>query len=41
MVIAIERGEDYMLNPIADTVFQPGDVVWMVSPENLNLQDFR
>ncbi|MBP5644436.1 MAG: cation:proton antiporter, partial [Bacteroidales bacterium] len=41
MVIAIERGKDYMLNPVADTVFQPGDVVWMVSPEDLNVADFN
>ena len=41
MVIAIERGEEYMLNPKADTSFEPGDVVWMVSPDDLNVKDFN
>ena len=41
MVIAIERGEEYMLNPVASTIFQSGDTVWMVSPEELNVQDFN
>ena len=41
MVIAIERGTEYMLNPVANTIFQPNDVVWMVSPEELNVADFN
>ncbi len=41
MVIAIERGTEYMLNPVADTIFQANDVVWMVSPDELNVQDFN
>jgi len=41
MVIAIERGKDYMINPSADTVFQHGDVVWMVSPLDLKINDLR
>ena len=41
MVIAIERGTEYMLNPVANTIFQPGDIVWMVSPEDLNVADFN
>ena len=39
MVIAIERGKDYMINPPADTVFQHGDVVWFVSPLDLKIKD--
>ena len=41
MVIAIERGKDYMINPPADTVFHLGDVVWMVSPLELKINDLR
>ena len=39
MVIAIERGADYMINPPADTVFHHGDIVWMVSPLELKVND--
>lgn len=41
MVIAIERGNDYMLNPKPDTVFTQGDVVWFVSPQDISLDDFE
>ena len=41
MVIAIERGKDYMLNPSADTLFQHGDVVWFVSPLDLKIKEMR
>ncbi|MCR4659392.1 MAG: cation:proton antiporter [Bacteroidales bacterium] len=40
MVIAIERGDDYMLNPNADTIFAEGDVVWFVSPDKITLRRF-
>ncbi|MBR3725454.1 MAG: cation:proton antiporter [Bacteroidales bacterium] len=39
MVIAIERGKDYMVNPPADTVFHHGDIVWLVSPLDLKIND--
>jgi CPA2 family monovalent cation:H+ antiporter-2 len=41
MVIAIERGKDYMLNPPANAVFTVGDVVWLVSPDELSLSAFE
>ncbi|KWW32137.1 MAG: transporter, CPA2 family (2.A.37) [bacterium P3] len=41
MIIAIERGLDYMLNPPADTLFCVGDVVWFVSPQDVQLQDLN
>lgn len=41
MIIAIERGRDYMLNPSADTCFQVGDVVWFVSPQDVKLSDLN
>ncbi len=41
MVIAIERGKEYMLNPSADTLFQHGDVVWFVSPLDLKIKEMR
>src|SRR5574344_691221 len=37
MIIAIERQQDYMLNPPAHTFFEEGDVVWFVSPEELSV----
>ena len=39
MVIAIERGKDYMVNPPANTVFNLGDFVWIVSPLELKVND--
>lgn len=41
MVIGIERGHDYMVNPMADTRFQVGDVVWFVSPKELRVKEFQ
>lgn len=41
MVIGIERGRDYMVNPMADTRFQAGDVVWFVSPKELKIKEFQ
>lgn len=40
LIIAIERGEDYMLNPKPDTSFLVGDVVWFVSPQEITLDNF-
>jgi K+/H+ antiporter YhaU regulatory subunit KhtT len=33
MVIAIQREDDYILSPAADTIFREHDVVWFVSDE--------
>jgi CPA2 family monovalent cation:H+ antiporter-2 len=33
MVIAIERDNDFILNPLSSFVFQQGDTVWFVSTE--------
>ena len=41
MVIGIERGRDYMVNPMADTRFQMGDIVWFVSPKELKIKEFQ
>ncbi len=41
MVIAIERGNQYMLNPTASTVFYAGDIVWFVSPNDFKIQEFQ
>ena len=41
MIIAIERGTEYMLNPVASTVFQAGDIVWFVSPLDLQINEFQ
>lgn len=41
MIIAIERGTNYMLNPSADTAFCVGDVVWFVSPQDVQLNDLN
>lgn len=40
MIIAIQRKDDYMLNPSATTVFEQGDIVWFVSPEEITLNRF-
>ena len=40
MVIGIERGKDYMVNPTATTTFALGDVVWLVSPKELSINEF-
>ena len=41
MIIAIERGERYLLNPERGVVFEMGDVVWFVSPEDIALHDIE
>lgn len=41
MVIAIERDNEYKLNPTASTKFEAGDVVWFVSPEELEFGKFK
>ena len=41
LIIAIERGTDYMLNPGPDTTFEVDDVVWLVSPNELNVTEFH
>lgn len=40
MIIAIQRGDQYIVNPPASTVFKVDDVVWFVSPENISLRQF-
>ncbi|MBQ9474377.1 MAG: cation:proton antiporter [Bacteroidales bacterium] len=40
MVIAVEHNGAYKLNPDANTVFQQGDTVWFVSPEEVSLSAF-
>ena len=40
MIIAIQRGDEYIVNPPASTVFQRGDVVWFVSPDEISLRSF-
>lgn len=40
MVIAIERAGEYMLNPSGNTEFRVGDVVWFVSPDDLQVEAF-
>ena len=34
MVIAVERDDDFILNPPASIIFQKDDTVWFVSTEN-------
>ena len=40
MIIAIQRDTDYIVNPPASTVFQNGDIVWFVSPDEISLRKF-
>ncbi len=40
MIIAIERDNNQILNPRSNTRFQSGDVVWFVSPEELDIHKF-
>ena len=40
MIIAIERDNRQILNPRSVTVFCEGDVVWFVSPEDLDIHRF-
>lgn len=41
MIIAIERKNEYNLNPHSSTIFAVGDVVWFVSPDDITLHDFE
>ena len=41
MVIGIEHGRDYIVNPQADTRFRVGDIVWFVSPNDLKIKEFQ
>lgn len=38
MVIAIQRGEDFILSPSASTVFQSDDIIWFVSTYEANIE---
>ena len=40
MIIAIQRDTEYIVNPPASTVFQRGDLVWFVSPDEMSIQRF-
>ena len=40
MIIAIQRDDEYIINPPASTVFHNGDIVWFVSPEEMSLRKF-
>ena len=33
MVVGIDRGEDDLLKPVPELVFQEGDVVWVVGED--------
>ncbi len=41
MVIAIERGGQRIVNPSRHIVFQHGDLLWFVSPDELTLDGFE
>lgn len=41
MVIGIEHGENYIVNPMDDTRFRVGDIVWFVSPRDLKIKEFQ
>ena len=38
LIIAIERGSEYLVNPSADTVLEEHDQIWLVSPKDINTQ---
>ena len=40
MIIAIERDGKQILNPRSATLFKDGDIVWFVSPEELDIHKF-
>lgn len=40
MIIAIERDGHQILNPRSTTVFQENDIIWFVSPEELDISKF-
>lgn len=41
IVIAIERRGEKIVNPSRDTVFENGDLLWFVSPEEMTLRGFE
>ena len=41
MIIAMERDGDQLVNPSAHTIFEENDVVWFVSPEELDIHKFE
>lgn len=40
MIIAVERDEKQILNPPSTTMFAEGDIVWFVSPDELDIHKF-
>ncbi|MBQ0016733.1 MAG: cation:proton antiporter [Bacteroidales bacterium] len=40
LIIAIERKDEYIVNPDADILFEVGDIVWFVSPDDLQIDRF-
>ena len=40
MIIAIERDNRQIMNPQSNTQFNKGDIVWFVSPEELDIHKF-
>lgn len=40
MIIAIEHNGEYILNPRSNTVFYENDVIWFVSPDELDIHKF-
>ncbi len=40
MIIAIEHGQQQILNPSAQTQFFEGDIIWFVSPDELEITKF-
>ncbi len=40
MIIAIQRDDEYIVNPPANTVFECDDTVWFVSPDEISLKKF-
>nr|MCR4931468.1 hypothetical protein [Bacteroidales bacterium] len=40
MIIAIEREGEQILNPRSYTTFEEGDIVWFVSPDELDIHKF-
>ena len=40
MIIAIERDDHQILNPQSSTTFLQGDIVWFVSPDELDIHKF-
>ena len=41
LVIAIERGNQKIVNPPRGTVFMAGDLMWFVSPEEFTITGFE